>query len=415
MAGTLTMSNADTTKPMSILSPTVLVTGAGYFVDIYDMLIFNIVRVPSLSSMGLSGAELTDMGLYILNLQMVGLLVGGFVWGSLADKFGRKSCLFASIVLYSIATLACGFVQDAHVYAWLRLACGFGLAGEVGVGVTLIAEQLPASKRGLGVGLFGFIGIMGAVAAGLVTELFDWRIAYYAGGAAGLLLLLARAMLMESGLFTRLDKRRQQAGTLWPILRDRVLRRRYVCSILVGVPIYFTISLVWTLAPEIAPALGVTAPVKASTAICCGYFAMTIGGFMSAVIGEWLRSRRLTILIYQLGILISIVLLLVMPVRTPLVYYALASLAGFFGGYWITMITLAAEQFATNIRCVAATTIPNFVRAATIPMNLAFAALKPHGPAQALVAIGMVVIVLAVIAGRGVEETHGKDLDYIAG
>lgn len=401
-------------KEARILSPTVLVTGAGYFVDIYDMLIFNIVRVPSLSAMGLSGDALTAMGLHILNLQLAGLLVGGFVWGSLADKFGRKSCLFASILLYSLATLACGLIDDPQLYAWLRLICGFGLAGEVGVGVTLIAEQLPASKRGLGVGLFGFIGIMGAVAAGLVTELFDWRMAYYVGGGAGLLLLLARAALMESGLYEKMACQRKHSGSLWPILRDGVLRRRYLCSILIGVPIYFTIALVWTLAPELATAMGVTTPVKASTTIACGYFAMTFGGLVSAWVSEKLRSRKHAVLLFQLGELAAVALLLIVQPTSDVAYYAIASVAGFFMGYWLTMITLGAEQFGTNIRCIAATTIPNFVRAAGIPINWAFAALKPQGPLLALAIIGVVVFALAIASVRGLQETHGKDLDYLA-
>ena len=195
------------------------------------MLIFNIVRVPSLADLGLAGPALTDRGLLILNLQMAGLLLGGIVWGTLADRVGRKSCLFISILLYSLATLACGFVQDATTYAVLRTICGFGLAGEVGVCVTLLAEQLPAHRRGLGIGLFAFIGISGAIAAALVTELFDWRTAYIAGGTAGLLLLFARTVVLHSSMHARVTKDDRKTGRLRTILRDPVLRRRYLAGI----------------------------------------------------------------------------------------------------------------------------------------------------------------------------------------
>lgn len=396
-----------------ILNGTVIVTGLGYFVDIYDMLIFNMARVISLTDLGLTGDAVTQTGIYILNLQMVGLLVGGIVWGMLSDRMGRKACLFASILIYSLGTLACGFVQDVDHYAILRLICGFGLAGEVGVGATLITEKLTAEQRGLGVGLFAAMGIFGAVAAGVAIELVDWRTAYIIGGIGGLLLLLARAKIMESGIYGKMERHDAPVGSLLAILKRPACRRKYIAGILIGVPIYFAISIMWTLAPELGRAMDIAEPLQPHIVIATGYFFMTLSGFLTALLSDWLRSRKKTVLICQLAGLAVFIAILAMPHASAFSYYVMTALLGFTAGYWTIMITLGAEQFGTNLRATASTTISNFVRAATIPMTLGFTALKADGPIMAAFIIGIIVYAIAILAGKWLEETYGKELDYI--
>src|SRR5678815_49497 len=128
----------------------VIVAALGYFVDIYDLLIFGIVRADSLKSIGIAPDAQLGPTQLILNTQMIALLLGGILWGVLGDKRGRISVLFGSIILYSLANIANGFVHTVPQYAAARFLAGLGLAGELGGGITLVSESLDEKTRGHG-------------------------------------------------------------------------------------------------------------------------------------------------------------------------------------------------------------------------------------------------------------------------
>src|SRR5689334_4478749 len=185
----------------------VLVAALGYMVDMYDLFLFSIVRVPSLRSLNLSGDSIMKDGVMLLNFQMAGMLVGGIVWGIMGDKKGRLSVLFGSILIYSLANIGNGMVTSVGAYATLRFIAGFGLAGELGAGMTLVTEILPARLRGYGATLVATMGVMGALLAYLVSFFFDWRIAFFIGGGLGLLLMILRIKVFESGIFMKLKQK----------------------------------------------------------------------------------------------------------------------------------------------------------------------------------------------------------------
>lgn len=398
----------------AILNATVIVAALGYFVDIYDMLIFNITRVKSLTDIGLSGDALTDAGIFILNMQLLGFLAGGLMFGILGDKLGRKKALMGSILLYSAATLGCAFVQTADQYAVLRFLAGLGLAGEIGVGVTLVCEAMPREKRGLGVTVFSVVGISGAIFAALISELISWRTAYVVGGVAGFAVLLTRGFVFESGLF---EKTRAASdvvrGSMLTILRAPRLMVKYVCCVMLGAPIFFVVGVIWTLAPEIGRALGATAPLSAPIAIATGYAALMIGDGLAGVLSQKLQSRKKVIYIFLTACTVLLGILFSSRGFSPAYFYVLTFFLGISIGFWVNLILLASEQFGTNIRATAATSIPNFARATLLPVNMAIAALKPdYGILTAVTATGLAAIGLTFLCIAHLEETFHKDLDY---
>src|SRR5437868_11317508 len=105
------MQHAPGKNPFNII---VIVASLGYFVDIYDLILFQVIKNPSLESMGLTGQQLTDAGLTLMNWQMIGMLTGGILWGILGDRKGRISVLFGSIIMYSLANVLNAFVTDTN-------------------------------------------------------------------------------------------------------------------------------------------------------------------------------------------------------------------------------------------------------------------------------------------------------------
>lgn len=398
-----------------ILTPIVLVTALGYLVDVYDLLLFNVVRVKSLQDIGLTGNALTDAGLFIINLQMIGLLLGGLVFGVLGDKIGRKSCLLFSILVYSLGTLGCAFVQDANQYAILRFIAGFGLAGEVGIGIALITESVVKEKRGLATTLFCFIGISGAVLAAVAAEFMDWRTCYLVGGLAGLSLLALRAVVTESELFNKTKSEKIARGDIRMIFSHHSLATRYLACVLIGAPIYYAIGILWTLAPELGKAMGVVDIIKPSWAIGIGYTGAVLGDAIVGLLSQAMKSRLTPILVCLVatGVLLVAFFFSYGHALTAIHYYVFCLLSGLSVGYWVNMVTIAAEQFGTNLRATAATSIPNFVRATLLPMNIILAAIKPDlGIAMAALLVGGGTLLISLWALTFLEETFHKDLDY---
>jgi MFS transporter, putative metabolite:H+ symporter len=398
------------TRPMFLA---ILVAALGYFVDVYDLLIFSIVRIASLKSLGLAGEALTSAGILLLNLQLAGMLLGGILWGVAGDRRGRLSVLFGSILLYSAANLANAFVQTVPQYAALRFIAGIGLAGEIGAGITLVAELLPKDKRGLGTMVVTAVGMAGGVAAVLTAHLFDWRTTYAVGGVMGLSLFALRLSVRESGLFAALQGKHARQGDLRLLFGSRRRAVRLLLCVLMGVPLWFVLGLIVTFAPEIAKALGIPGEVKSGTAVLWFYAALIGGDLFSGMLSQWLRARKVPLVLLIVATAIATAGLLLVA-RSTGGYLAWCAAAGFFGGYWALFVTVAAESFGTNLRATAASAVPNLVRGAAIPVTAAFGALKgPLGVVPSLWLIGGIVFALALFAAWRLRETFGTDLDYI--
>ena len=392
----------------------VMVAALGYFVDIYDLLLFSVVRVSSLKGLGVADEALKSNGVLLINAQMAGVLIGGVLWGVLGDKKGRLSVLFGSIFLYSSANIANAFVQNVDQYAALRFIAGIGLAGELGAGITLVSEVLPAKLRGYGTSIVAGVGILGAVFGGLVGDYFDWRTAFIIGGVLGFLILLLRVGVRESGMFHSTKEKGVSRGDFFMLFRRGPLFAKYLAVIIIGVPIWYIVGILVTFTPEFGKAFQMSELPTAGRAVMFCYLGLAIGDFATGLLSQKAQSRKRIILIYVVGTALTAALHLLVAGTSMTVYYASCTLMGFFAGYWAMFITVAAEQFGTNIRSTVATSVPNFVRGATIPLTLAFQALSgPVGVLGSAALVGVVVFALAIAALAYIEETFHKDLDYV--
>lgn len=389
----------------------VAVAALGYFVDLYDIVIFGVVRVASLKELGITGAANTEWGITLLNLQMIGMLIGGFFWGVLGDRLGRRTALLATISVYSLANIANGFVTSVEQYAVLRFIAGLGLAGELGAGVTLVSELLPKNLRGYGTTVISFLGLVGALTASYVGSLFDWRTAYFTGGALGLLVLVGRWYgLRESAMFNEARGQSGQ-GDLKLLLGSQRLLLRFLAVTAVGIPIWYVSALFVNLAPEYGKALAMSEPLKVADVLRWQALGLALGSGFSGLFSEWIRARK-TIITICFAALCGLILAL-MNTGTPAAYAHLMFAVGLAQGYWTAFITLAAEQFGTNLRATVTTAVPNLVRAATVPITLGLLALWPLlGLVPATLAIGALVFLLAFFALRRLPETYGRDLNY---
>lgn len=398
------------THPLNIV---VIVAALGYFVDIYDLILFSIVRVPSLQAMGIAADEIKNAGVYLLNMQMIGMLLGGIVWGILGDKKGRLSTLFLTILLYSLANIANGFVQTLDQYAVLRLVAGFGLAGELGIGITLVSEVMTKETRAWGTSIVSGIGILGAALAFWVSE-WGWREAYWVGGVLGLMLLGLRVYIHESGMFDKVKETSAKRGDFFSLLKNRKKFIKYISSIFVGVPVWFTIGILVTFSKEFGEALGITSPVSPGKSIMYHYIGAALGSVLTGYISQKLKSRKKALWIAITSLSFLCVWYFSASGYSVGLFYFIIFLLGLAQGYWAVFITVASEQFGTNIRSTATTTIPNFVRGATVPMLIWWKYMTDSmGLIQSSMIVGAVVIVLAVVAVFFLEESYGKDLDYL--
>ncbi|MFB9863101.1 MFS transporter [Rufibacter immobilis] len=410
------MNAPNTPSPSAkILSSTVIIAALGYFVDIYDLVLFSIVRVDSLQDLGVTQPEeLLEKGVYLINMQMTGMLLGGIFWGVLGDKRGRISVLFGSILLYSTANILNGFVSNLELYAWLRFIAGVGLAGELGAGITLVSEVLPKEKRGYGTTIVASVGISGAILAGVIGEYFHWRTAYFVGGGLGLLLLLLRVGVYESGMFARTQRQKVAKGNFLSLFTNGARFYKYLKCILIGVPIWFVIGVLITFSPEIGQALGITVPVSAAKGIAYSYFGLTVGDLASGLLSQKLRSRKRVVVLFLLLLAGIISLFLLAQGASEGYFYALCVALGFGGGYWAIFVTIAAEQFGTNIRATVTTTVPNFVRGAVVLLTLSFKELQDTlGLLETAALLGAATLAIALLAISTLPESFDKDLDYI--
>jgi MFS family permease len=392
----------------------VLVAALGYLVDMYDLFLFNIVRVPSLKSLGLADDQLLKTGIWLLNLQMAGMLIGGIFWGILGDKKGRLSVLFGSILIYSLANIGNGLVNSVEGYAVLRFLAGFGLAGELGVGVTLVVEILPKSIRGYGTTLVATMGVFGALLAFLIVHFFAWRASYFIGGGLGLLLMALRFRVFESGIFIKLKEANTRRGDLRMLFNNKTRLLKYVTSIVIGAPIWFVVGILITLSPELGKAMQLDEPVDAGQAVLFVFAAQVAGNLVSGFLSQYLQSRKKVIFAFMGGSLLFALALLLGPIKHASEYYILCLCLGFCSGYWTLFITVAAELFGSNLRATVATTVPNFVRATIIPLSSLFILLKNYtGTLSAALITGLLTYTLGMVALVFLEETFKKDMNYI--
>ncbi|MCD9019909.1 MFS transporter [Parachryseolinea silvisoli] len=397
-----------------ILRPPVIIAALGYFVDIYDLLLFSIVRVPSLRALGRTGDALLRDGIFLINIQMAGLLTGGILWGILGDKRGRLSVLFGSILLYSLANLANGFVTTVPQYAILRFIAGVGLAGELGAGITLVAEILPRQIRGYGTTLVAAVGLFGAVLAYFVAELTDWQVAYWIGGGLGLCLLLLRYSVSESGMFAEVRDKKVERGNFFILFSRGPLLASYLRCILIGLPIWFVIGILVTFSPEFAVSMNLPEAIDAGKAVMCCYIGLSLGDLSSGLLSQALKSRKKVVLVFLFLTATAMAIYLTSTALSATAFYTRCFFLGFAIGYWALFVTIAAEQFGTNIRATVATTVPNFVRGTVVPLTLAFEWLRiSHSMIFSAWVVGGASLLIAALALWKMKETFGKDLHFV--
>ncbi len=391
----------------------ILVASLGYFVDIYDLVIFSIVRIQSFNDIGIAKELMRTGGEYVLNMQMGGLLLGGILWGVIGDKYGRIKVLFGSILLYSIANIANAFVQDLHTYAIIRFIAGLGLAGELGAGITLVSEAMDKNKRGYGTMIIATIGVLGAVAAFYIAEHFSWRNAYIAGGVMGLLLLALRIGTFESGMFYKTTVDNIPRGKLSMLFNNRERFLRYLYCLMIGLPIWFIVGILITQAPEFGKALDAKVTLSAGKGILFSYIGLSIGDFIAGLVAQITKSRRLVVLICQISILLSTLIYLTSYGISERQFMWLSFFMGISIGYWASFVTIASEQFGTNLRSTVTTTVPNFVRGSLIPSTFLFEFLAAKtGIVTGAIIMILLLTSLAIFALSQLKESFNKDLDY---
>ncbi len=407
-----------TKKQYGILSIPVIVAALGYFVDIYDLLLFSITRVISLRSLGLNDAEILTQGEAIIMWQMLGLLIGGIIWGIMGDKRGRLSVLFGSIILYSLANIANGFVETTTQFKIIRFIAGLGLAGELGAGITLVSELIKKEKRGVATSFVAGIGLTGAVVAFIMKENFDWRTCYFIGGGLGLALLLLRISVFESGMFHETKKMDVQRGNFFMLFNNKERFKKYIFSILIGLPTWFVIGVLVTFSPEFGKNFGITEKIDAGKAIMYAYAAISIGDILIGFISQGLKSRKKALYLFYFITAIFMVLFFTAQWNgsAEKMYWICAGL-GFGTGFWAIFVTMGAEQFGTNLRATAATTIPNMVRGMLtifiLPLFQWLRGIESIGYVNGGIYTAIIIMVITVIAAILTKETFNKDLNFV--
>ncbi len=397
-------------NPFNII---VIVAALGYFVDIYDLILFSIVRVPSLKEIGVAEDQIKNSGIFLINMQMMGMLFGGIVWGILGDKKGRLYTLFLTILLYSLANIANGFVHTLNQYAWLRIIAGFGLAGELGIGITLVSEVMTKETRAWGTSIVAAIGVLGAVLAFTVAE-YGWREAYWAGGVLGLLLLGLRIYVHESGMFERLKESSVSRGNFISLFKNGKRFLKYISCILVGMPVWYAIGIMITFSKEFGEALGITSPVSTGKAVMFHYIGAAIGSIITGFLSQKLRSRKKALWIALSSLALFVAWYFLSAGVSATIFYFIIFMLGLAMGYWAIFVSVASEQFGTNIRSTVTTTVPNFVRGATVGMTIWWNYMAVGmGIIQSAIIVGVVVVALAITAVFFLEESHAKELDYL--
>ncbi len=403
-------------KEYGILSLPVIVGALGFFVDVFDLLLFNIIRKPSLKSLGLDENSIDATGEYMLNIQMIGLVIGGILWGILGDKKGRLSVLFGSILLYSIATIANGFVQDVTTYTWLRFIAGLGLAGELGASITLTSEILPKEKRGIAATIIATTGVLGTITAFYVNDFFNnWRICYFIGGGLGLLLLLMRVSIKESGMYDSVRNKSVQLGNFFMFFNKRDRFLRYIRSILIGLPVWYAIGVLVSFSNKFGKGMGIE-NVDPGRAVLYQYMGLALGDLSAGFLSNIIKSRKKALFVFYSIAICFMVLYFMQHNETAQHMYWICMGLGFGSGISVLYISMSAEQFGTNLRSTATTSIPNFVRGGLVLISFLFQWIRSLNGIDFVTGgwiTGIIVMLIALLAVIFTKETFGRDLDFI--
>jgi MFS family permease len=406
-------------KFKEVFNGAVIVASLGYFVDVYDLILFAMVRKSSLIDLGITGENIDIIGRQLHNWQFWGMMLGGIFWGILGDKKGRLSVLFASIITYSVANIANGMINSVEAYAFWRFVAGFGLAGELGVGITLVSEGMSKENRGYGTMLVASIGVTGAVAAAILSKLLDWRIVYYIGGGLGIALLLLRIKVVESGLFNHMNESKADKGNFFQLFSNTKIFTKYLKSIMIGIPIWYVIGFFIMYASKFVKLTNISKeiPIDIPMIIMIYYIGLTVGDIVSGMFSQYFKSRKKVVISFILLTLFFSLVYLFAPIQTLTMFYIECGLLGLACGYWAVFITISAEQFGTNIRSTVANTAPNFVRGMFVVMGLLLEFLEGIFPISMTLApiltVGVLAFGIALYSMFTLEETFGKDLDYI--
>ncbi len=403
-----------TTKQYGLFSLPVIVAALGFFVDIFDLLLFSVIRIPSLTSLGLTADDIRDKGEWIMSIQLIGMVIGGVLWGIIGDKFGRLKVLFGSILLYSVANIANGFVQDVNIYIIIRFIAGIGLAGELGAGITLTSEILPKEKRGLASTVIATCGVFGGITAAIFSKLVtDWRTLYFIGGGMGLLLLVLRVSVAESGMFASLEKTTVQRGNYLQFFAKKERFYRYAKGMLIGIPVWFCIGILMSFANEFAKRMGVQG-ITPGDAILYQYIGLGFGDVTAGLLSQKLKSRKKALYFFYAVFIIFMILFFTQHNSSPTWFYFICAGLGFGTGISVLYITASAEQFGTNLRATATTSITNFVRGFTPLLLLIFKWIRDYtGYIRGAWLIGITVMLVAIIALYYTKESFGNDLDFV--
>ena len=391
----------------------IIASAMGFFVDLYDIIILSIVRSKSLLEIGVPASELLSKGVTLINVQMVGMLIGGFIWGIIGDKMGRLSVLFGSIILYSSATFANAYAPNFEIYLLLRFLAGIGLAGELGAAITLVTEQMPQKYRGIGPALIGGCGMLGAIFGAYIGGKYSWQFTYQLGGGLGFVLLLLRLGVLESGLFNNMKEKTTSKGDLRLLFKNKEYIKKYISICVLGFPVWFVNGVVMTFTPEIGKAWGMN-PVPSVSAVFTYYFiGLTFGDLTGGFVSQYLKSRKKAIRLYLSLYTVGAMVFFTVANQSLTLYYGLLLFLGFCVGYSIVLLTLAAEQYGTNIRATVTTSSLNILRATVIPQTLLFGLLVPSlGEPKAAMVVGILAILVAFWGLSNLEETFDKDLNY---
>jgi MFS family permease len=392
----------------------IIASALGFFVDLYDIIILSIVRSKSLLELGIPETELLSKGVFLINIQMVGMLIGGFVWGIIGDKMGRLSVLFGSIILYSTATFANAYAPNFEIYLLLRFLAGLGLAGELGAAITLVTEQMPQKYRGIGPAIIGGSGMLGAIVGAYIGGKYSWQFTYQLGGGLGFALLILRLGVLESGMFNAMKDKTSNKGNLRLLFKNKDYIIKYISICVLGFPVWYVNGVVMTFTPEIAKAWGMTEIPSVSSVFTYYFIGLTFGDLTGGFVSQYLKSRKKAIRLYLSMYAVAAMVFFTVGNHSLTLYYGLLLFLGFCVGYSIVLLTLAAEQYGTNIRATVTTSTLNILRATVIPQTLLFGFLSPYiGIVNSVMVVGVVAILLAFWGLSNLEETFHKDLNYM--